>query len=95
MQFDSWVGNIRWRRKWQPTPRLLLGKSQGQRKPENYRPWGCKELDMIERPSRHASTACTICVGMRMGRTNMVTYFHCCQNLNNEFKQILKIQIEI
>ena len=26
-QFDPWVGEIFWRRKWQPTPVFLLGKS--------------------------------------------------------------------
>ena len=30
-RFDPWVGKIAWRRKWQPTPVLLPGKSQGQR----------------------------------------------------------------
>ena len=29
--FDPWVGKILWRRKWQPTPGLLPGKSHGQR----------------------------------------------------------------
>ena len=28
--FDPWVGKIPWRRKWQPTPVLLPGKSHGQ-----------------------------------------------------------------
>jgi len=28
---DPWVGKIPWRRKWQPTPVFLLGKSCGQR----------------------------------------------------------------
>ena len=74
-RFDFWVGNIPWRRKWQPTPRWLLGKSREQRKLENYSPWSCKELDMIERLSGHASTMCTICVGMRMGSTNMGNRF--------------------
>ena len=27
--FDPWVGKISWRRKWQPTPVSLLGKSHG------------------------------------------------------------------
>ena len=31
-----------WRRKWQPTPVFLLGKSHGQRSLEGYSPWGCK-----------------------------------------------------
>ena len=38
-----------WRRKWQPTPVLLPGKSHGQRSLVGYSPWGCKELDMTER----------------------------------------------
>jgi len=29
-EFDPWVGKIPWRRKWQPTPVLLPGKSYGQ-----------------------------------------------------------------
>ena len=29
--FDTWVWKILWRRKWQPTPVLLPGKSRGQR----------------------------------------------------------------
>ena len=29
--FDPWVGKIPWRRKWQPTPVSLPGKSHGQR----------------------------------------------------------------
>ena len=29
--FDPWIGKILWRRKWQPTPVLLPGKSHGQR----------------------------------------------------------------
>ena len=37
-----------WRRKWQPTPVFLPGKSHGQRSLEGYSPWGHKELDMTE-----------------------------------------------
>ena len=29
--FDPWVGQMPWRRKWQPTPEFLPGKSYGQR----------------------------------------------------------------
>ena len=46
--FDLWVGKIPWRRKWQPTPVLLLGKSHGQRSLLGYSPWDHKELDMTE-----------------------------------------------
>ena len=46
--FNSWVGKIPWRRKWQPTPRFLSGKSYGQRTLAGYSPWG-KESDMTEK----------------------------------------------
>jgi len=36
-RFDSWVGKIPWRRKWQSTPGLLPGKSHGQRSLVGYR----------------------------------------------------------
>ena len=51
--FDPWVGKIPWRRKWQPTPVFLLGKSQGQRSLMGYSPWGCKESDVTDRLSMH------------------------------------------
>ena len=35
--------------KWQPTPLLLPGKSNGQRSLVGYSPWCCKESDTTER----------------------------------------------
>ena len=46
--FDSWVGKIPWRRKWQPTPVFLPGKFHGWRSLVGYSPWGRKELDTTE-----------------------------------------------
>ena len=46
--FDPWVGKIPWRRKWQPTPGFLPGKSLGQRSLVGYSPWGRKESDTTE-----------------------------------------------
>ena len=46
--FDPWVGKIPWRRKWQPTPVFLPGKSHGQRSLADYNPWGHKESDTTE-----------------------------------------------
>ena len=46
--FDPWVGKISWRRKWQPTPVSLPGKSHGQRSLVGYSPWGRKELGTTE-----------------------------------------------
>ena len=48
MLFVSGHFNIPWRRKWQPTPVLLPGKSQGQRSLVGYSPWGCRESDTTE-----------------------------------------------
>ena len=36
------------RRKWQPTPVFLPGKSHGQRSLVGYSLWGLKELDVTE-----------------------------------------------
>ena len=54
--FDLWVGKIPWRRKWQPTPVFLPGKTHGQRSLAGYSPWGCKDLDMIEQLNTHTHT---------------------------------------
>ena len=43
-----WVKKIPWRKKWQPTPALLLGKSHGLRSLVGYSPQGRKELDTTE-----------------------------------------------
>ena len=40
--FGPWVSKIPWRRKWQPTPVFLPGKSHGQRSLTGYSPRGCK-----------------------------------------------------
>ena len=38
------VRKIPWRRKWQPTPIFLPGKSHGQRSLAGYSPWGHKRV---------------------------------------------------
>ena len=52
--FSPCIGKIPWRRKWQPTPVSLPGKSYGQRSLVGYSPWGHKESDTAERLSTHA-----------------------------------------
>ena len=47
-RFDPWVGKIPWRRKGQPTPVLLPGKSHGQKNLVVYNPWDHKESDATE-----------------------------------------------
>ena len=47
--FNPWVGKIRWRRKWQPTPVFLPRKFHGWMSLVGYSPWGHKELDTTVR----------------------------------------------
>ena len=37
-RFDSWIGKIPWRRKWQGAPVFLLGECHGQRRLAGYSP---------------------------------------------------------
>ena len=46
--FDPWIGKILWRRKWQPAPILLPGKSHGRRSLAGYTPRVLKESAMTE-----------------------------------------------
>ena len=43
-RFDPWVRKIPWRRKWQPNPVFLPGKSHGQRSLAGYSPWSLKRV---------------------------------------------------
>ena len=46
-QVQSLGREIPWRRKWQPTPVFLPGKSHGQRSLASYSPWGSKEWETL------------------------------------------------
>ena len=47
-EFDSWVGKIPWRRKWQPAPVFVPREPHGQKSLAGYIPRGCKELEVTE-----------------------------------------------
>ena len=51
-QVPSLGGEDALKRKWQPTPVFLPGKSHGQRSLVGYSPWSCKESDITE-PLNH------------------------------------------
>ena len=51
--FNPWVRKIPWRRKRQPTPVFLPGKSHRQRSRAGYSPTSCKESDTTEWLSMH------------------------------------------
>ena len=55
---DPWAGKIPWRRKWQPTPVLLSGKSHGQRSLAGYHPQGHKESDTTQRLKNNKVSIC-------------------------------------
>ena len=57
--FNPWVRKIPWRRKWQPTPVFLPGKSHGQGSLAGYSLWGRKESDVTEWLSMHTHNCCT------------------------------------
>ena len=57
-KFKPWVGKTPWRRKWQPTPVLLPGKSHGWRSLVACSPWGREESDTTERLPFHFSLSC-------------------------------------
>ena len=50
-RFDPWVEKIHWRRKWQPTPVFLPGKSHGQRSLVGYSLKSFTEQDTTEATS--------------------------------------------
>ena len=46
--FSPCIGNIPWRKAWQPTPVFLPGEPHGQRSLVSYSPWGFEESDSAE-----------------------------------------------
>ena len=56
---DPWVRKIPWRRKWQPTPLFLCGKSHAQRTLEGYSPWDRKRVrhNLATKQQRTTSTS--------------------------------------
>ena len=52
-ELDPWAGKSPWRRKRQPTPASLPGKSHGQRSLVGCGPWGRKESDTSEWQRAH------------------------------------------
>ena len=53
-RFHPWVRKIPGRKKWQPTPVFLPGKSHEQRSLEGYSPQGRRESDIAEQLSKHS-----------------------------------------
>ena len=47
-RFDPWLGKITQKKKQQPNPVFLLGKSHGQRSLVGYSSWDRKDMDTTE-----------------------------------------------
>ena len=60
--FNPWVGKIPWRRKWQPTPILLPGKSHGWRSLAGYSLWGSQKSDTTKQLHFHFLNSMYICL---------------------------------
>ena len=73
--FNAWVGKILWRRKWQPTPVFMPGKSHGPRSLVGYSPWGHKESD----PTQWLSSNSRKCIGIFCSFSN---YYKIDQKVN-------------
>ena len=58
-EFDPWVGKIPWRRKWQPIPVFLPGKSHRQRSLVGYSPWGHKKVRNMTEQLNNILYTCT------------------------------------
>ena len=91
------------RRKWQPTPGFLSGKSHGQRSLVGYSPQGRKESDMTERLSTQCFSNLGICCGcmylpLRLkeewGKAPLSSlhFLHHCKNQRKFIKIILASQ---
>ena len=55
--FSPWVGEIPWRRKWQPHSSALAWRILWTEEPVGYSPWGCKESGMTEQVTLSLSLA--------------------------------------
>ena len=68
-RFNPWVRKIPWRRKWQPTPVFLPGKSPGQGSLVGYSPRGRKRVghDLVTKQQLVSST-----------RRQVDFFFSCC-----------------
>ena len=67
---------IPWRRKWQPTPIFLPGKSHGQRILADYSPWGHKDSDTTEHALTHIKNCsdCAVCYISFLALNNFPLY---------------------
>ena len=64
---------MHWRRKWQPTPVLLPGKSQGRESLVGCHLWGHAESDTTEATAAAAAAAAALNIQINLGRIDTLT----------------------
>ena len=67
-RWDPWVRKIPWRRKWQPTPVFLPGKSHGQRSVACCSPWGCRVRHDLVTKQLQLKECQRLTLGLKPGR---------------------------
>ena len=72
LKFNPWIGKIPWRRKWQPSPVFLPGKSCRLRSLAGCSSWGRKELDTTD---THTHTSFSCILTWQKGEREEITYF--------------------
>ena len=72
--FNPWVRKIPWKRKRQPTPIFLPGKSHGQRSLMGYSPWNPKESYTTEQLSMHVYVCTSVCIYTQKTSFIITTY---------------------
>ena len=74
---NPWVRKIPGRRKWQPTPVFLPGKSHGQGCLVGYSPWGCKRVrqDLVTEYA-HLYRCCAKCQDIFVDKTKVPSLQH-------------------
>ena len=73
--FDPWVEMTPWKRKWQPFPAFVPGKSYGQRSLMDYCPRSHKKSETTKRLSAHACTHTHTHTHTVTGRVTYQTFF--------------------
>ena len=79
----------KWRRKRQPTPIFLPGKSHGQRSLAGYSPWGLKELDMIEQLTHTALKTDLKIIILSEVRYRQISGYHFYVKLRNDTNELI------
>ena len=87
--FSPWIRKIPWKRKWQPTPVCLPGKSHRQRSLVSYSPWGHKESDMTEQLSTHRHMHSSSCGWKSLTLPSCCISQNWLWNANGEFKSVI------